>query len=259
MGTAEIDTTRIRSGAGRLLPRGWRDLGLQIGIWFGFLGLYQVVRGLADRNPAEAFANGLKVIHFERTVAGLWELTLQNLTETTHWLGTIAAWTYWNSEFTVVGLALLWVYFRRHDTFRWFRNWILLTNVIGLLGYALMPTAPPRLFPDFGFNDAMANMGALNHGSGFVQLAANPYAAMPSLHSADAFIVGLTLAFLCRRWVFKIIWLAWPAWVWFCVMATANHFWLDVVGGVAIAVVGFLVLRYGRRAVVPVLGERLAA
>ena len=256
MGTAELDTTTMRSAAGRLLPRGWRDLGKQLVIWFAFLGLYQLVRGVANRDPAEAFANGLKVIHFERNAAGLLELTLQNLTRTTEWLGTIAAWTYWNSEFTVVGLVLLWIYLRRHDQFRSFRNWILLANLIGLVGYALLPTAPPRLFPDFGFADSMATFGSLNHGSGFIQLASNPYAAMPSLHSADAFIVGVTMAFICKRWFFKAIWLVWPAWVWFCVMATANHFWLDVVGGVLVAAVAFAILRYGRR-VVPAVSERL--
>ena len=33
----------------RVLPRGWGDLFLQLGIWFGFLAAYQVVRGIADR------------------------------------------------------------------------------------------------------------------------------------------------------------------------------------------------------------------
>ena len=247
MGTVELDSSM--DGARRLLPRGWRHLVLQLGIWFGFLLLYQLVRGVADRDPAAAFANGLKVIHFERNAASLVELTLQNLAVTSHWLGTLAAWTYWNSEFTVVGLALLWVYLRRHDAFRQLRNWLLTANVIGLLGYALMPTAPPRLFPDFGFADSMAQFGALNHGSGFIQLASNPYAAMPSLHSADAVIVGVTLAYVCRNRIAKVLWLVWPGWVWFCVMATANHFWLDIVGGVIVAALAYVILRFGRRLV----------
>jgi membrane-associated phospholipid phosphatase len=69
-----------------------------------------------------------------------------------------------------------------------------------------------------------------------VQLASNPYAAMPSLHSADALIIGVAMALVVRsRWA-KALWLAWPLWVWFTVMATANHFWLDVVAGIAVAV-----------------------
>ena len=46
----------------RVLPRGWGDFGLQLAIWFGFLGAYQVARGLADRNPPKAFENGLRAL-----------------------------------------------------------------------------------------------------------------------------------------------------------------------------------------------------
>jgi membrane-associated phospholipid phosphatase len=88
----------------------------------------------------------------------------------------------------------------------------------------------------------MARFATLNHGSGVVELASNPYAAMPSLHAADALIVGIALAFLVRsRWL-KAFWLAWPVWVWFTVMATGNHFWLDIAAGVAVALAAAIVL-----------------
>ena len=54
-------TAFVQAGR-RHLPRGWLDLGRQVAIWFGFLGLYQVARGVADRNPTRAFENGLGVI-----------------------------------------------------------------------------------------------------------------------------------------------------------------------------------------------------
>jgi membrane-associated phospholipid phosphatase len=213
-----------------------------LAIWFGFLGAYQVARGLADRNPPKAFDNGLHVIGIERHANALFELTLQRLVDGSQVLATAASWTYWNSEFTVLGLALLWVYLRRNDAFVRFRNAILLANVIGLVGYVLLPTAPPRMFPDLGFNDTLSNFSELNHGSGVIEFAANPYAAMPSLHAADALIVGLVLASVCRSKVAKVLWLLWPAWVWFSVMATGNHFWLDVLGGVLVASIALVVV-----------------
>jgi membrane-associated phospholipid phosphatase len=216
-----------------VLPRGWRDFLIQLAIWFGFLLAYQVARGVADRDPTRAFQNGLGVISFEERVGDLYELTLQRLVNSSHFLSEAVSWTYWNSEFTVVGLALLWVYLRRNESFYRFRNWILLANVIGLIGYVLLPTAPPRMFSSFGFVDM--TFGAPNHGSGLVELAANPYAAMPSLHVADALIVGISMALIVRRWWIKPIWLLWPAWVSFSVMATANHFWLDCLGGAVVA------------------------
>jgi PAP2 superfamily len=218
----------------RYLPRGWSDLGLQLAIWFGFLGAYQVVRGFADRNPSKAFANGWEVVHLETHVTNrLYELTLQNFVDQKHWLETAVSWTYWNSEFTVLGLALLWVYVRRHSAFGRFRNAILLANVLGLVGYFLMPTAPPRLL-GVGFVD--------QHRDGFVQLLANPYAAMPSLHAGDALIVGIVLGTLCRSRFWRLVWMAWPAWVWFCVMATGNHFWLDCLAGSAVALLAMAVV-----------------
>ena len=122
------------------------------------------------------------------------------------------------SEFAVLGSALLWVYLRRNEYFKTFRNWVLLAAAIGFIGYVVYPTAPPRMFPGAGFGDTLAQFGSLNHGSGVIELASNQYAAMPSLHAADALIVGITMAYVVRRWWFKGIWLLWPAWVCFSVI-----------------------------------------
>ena len=237
-------TAAVAAIGNRYLPRGWRDFGRQLAIWFGFLIAYQVVRGIADRNPTRAFENGLWVIQVEEHVTGLVELSLQQLISSSEFMTAAVSWTYWNSEFTVVGLTLLWVYLRRNAHFYRFRNWILLANGLGLVGYVIAPTAPPRMFAVFGFKDTLFTFGSLNHGSGLIQLASNPYAAMPSLHAADALIVGISMALIVKsRWA-KALWLAWPAWVWFAVMATANHFWLDIAAGILVALIaGAIVYR----------------
>jgi membrane-associated phospholipid phosphatase len=219
----------------RYLPRGYIDLVRQAAIWFGFLFAYQFARGLADRNPAKAFVNGWRVLDFEQRITHhVFELTLQQVANSSSVLKDAVAWTYWNSEFTIVGLALLWIYLRRNERFTRFRNAVLLANVLGLVGYILLPTAPPRMFPSLGFLDTLDSFGGLNHGSGIISIAANPYAAMPSLHAADALIVGIVLSSAARRPVAKALWLLWPVWVSFAVMASANHFWLDVLAGIAL-------------------------
>ena len=229
-------TAAVAAVGRRYLPRGWSDLGRQLAIWFGFLLAYQVARGFADRSPAKAFEYGRRVIEFEQSVSStLWELTFQRLADSSRLLELATSWTYWLSEFGVLGLALAWVYLRRHEQFARFRNAILLANLLGLVGYVLAPTAPPRMFSDFGFVDTLSQFSALNHGSGLIELASNPYAAMPSLHAADALIAGVVLSFVTRRWYVKVLWALWPGWVWFSVMATANHFWLDIVAGVGVA------------------------
>jgi hypothetical protein len=223
----------------RHLPHGWRGLGQQLAIWFGFVFAYQLARGVADRPPQQAFANGRRVGDIEtHNTNPQYELTFQQFVDQRHWLALSVSWTYWNSEFTVLGLALLYVYIRRNEAFTRFRNTVLLANMLGLIGYVFMPTAPPRLL-GVGFADS--------HTDGLVSLAANPYAAMPSLHAADSLIVGVVLAVLCRRWWSKLFWIAWPAWVWFVVMATGNHFWLDCVAGLGVALLA-LGMVYGRPA-----------
>ena len=221
---------------GRALPRGWGDFFLQLGVWLGFGLAYQLARGIADQDVAQAFQNGRLVIDLERNLHGLVELDLQRvILQAGDWTVQAVNWTYWNSQFTVVGLALLWVYFRRNGHFLRLRNILLLGNMLALVGFVLMPTAPPRLFPEWGFVDTLASSSALNHGSGLVQLASNQFAAMPSIHAADALILGFAMVSLVKWRGAKLLWTLWPSWVWFSVMATGNHFWLDIAAGIGLA------------------------
>jgi len=68
---------------------------------------------------------------------------------------------------------------------------------------------------------------------------------MPSLHCADALILGVVLFTVCRSWWAKAIWAIWPGWVVFTVMATGNHFWLDCLAGILVAILAMTAV-YGR-------------
>ena len=221
--------------AGRRLPRGWAHLGLQVAIWLGFYAAYQIARGAADRGIGEAFWNGTLLIEAENRIGLLVEPGIQNLVERSQFLITATSFTYWLSQFAVVGLTLLWVYFRHHDRFADFRNWLIGANVIGLIGYVLLPTAPPRMFPEWGFSDTLAEHATVNHASGPIAFASNQYAAMPSLHAMDALIVGLVMISVCRTPIARVLWALWPLWLCFAVMGTGNHFWLDCLAGFALA------------------------
>jgi membrane-associated phospholipid phosphatase len=69
---------------------------------------------------------------------------------------------------------------------------------------------------------------------------------MPSLHAADALIVGIVMAVVCRTTWAKLLWAAWPAWVCFAVMATGNHFWLDCAAGFGVALIALAIVYNGR-------------
>ena len=227
----------------RRLPRGWAHLAFQFVIWMGFYVVYQVARGAADRSVASAFHNGEWVLRQEQQLGALFEPAVQRVVDTSSILVTLTSYTYWLSQFAVVGVTLLWVYFRHHEKFAGFRNWLIASNLVGLVGYILMPTAPPRMFPEWGFVDTLGQFSSINHDSGLISFASNPYAAMPSLHAMDALIVGIVMFGLVRSRIAKALWLAWPVWVAFAVISTGNHYWLDVLAGFVLAIATGLALR----------------
>jgi membrane-associated phospholipid phosphatase len=239
----------VNAIAARRLPRGWTHLALQFALWIGFYFAYQLARGVADEGGVErAFANGAWIIDFQRALGSMFEVGLQDAVERSTVLIQALSLTYWLSQFAVVGLALIWVYLRAHEHFYGFRNTLIVGNLIGLVCYVLVPTAPPRMFPEAGFTDTLATHSSVNHSSTLVAFSSNPYAAMPSLHALDALIVGLVMAYVVRSWWAKAFWLAWPVWVWIAVMATGNHFWLDVAAGIVVAgVAATIVYRPWRR------------
>ena len=248
----------MKARLGRVFPRGWRDFALQLGIWLGFALAYQVARGVADRGADEALRNGQQVIDIQRALHALFETDLEQVVlGSGDLLVSAVNWTYWLSQFPVLGVGLLWIYFFRNESFLGVRNWVLLTNVIALVGYVAIPTAPPRMFPEEGFVDTLLVASSFNHESGLIQLASNPYAAMPSVHAADALVIGLVMATLVKSPVAKLAWALWPAWVWFAVMASGNHFWLDIAAGVAVALAAAAILAWvgSRRRVAPAVAS----
>jgi uncharacterized membrane protein YbhN (UPF0104 family) len=112
-------------------------------------------------------------------------------------------------------------------------------NMVGLVCYTLYPAAPPRMLTGLGFVDTL-NQTSVNHNSGLIASLSNPYAAMPSLHTAYALIVGTSAVLLVRTRVLRVLWVFYPALVVFSIVATANHFFLDAAGGAGVATIAAL-------------------
>ena len=70
---------------------------------------------------------------------------------------------------------------------------------IGLIGYGLFPTAPPRFLPEWGFIDSIKQVTGVSGNSTIANVFFNQYAAVPSMHVACAVMLGWTLARLVRR------------------------------------------------------------
>jgi hypothetical protein len=156
-----------------------------------------------------------------------------------HWYDVFASWVYF-SHFvaTPVVAVVLWV--RNRDRFSQFtRRWFTL-SAAGLATYFLYPAAPPWWAAKYGLIDPVARISgrAWNaiglHGAGNVlnagQLAANPVAAMPSLHTAFAlFVVLFFLPRVRRRW-WPLL-LAYPLAMTFTLVYTGEHYVVDVLVG----------------------------
>jgi hypothetical protein len=220
------------------LPRGRGDLLRQIGIWLG-LGLgYEVARALAKGGSPVALGNGRRIVRIEDRFGGLVEFDLRRWAlHAGHAFVVAVDWTYWLAQFAVLSAGLLWVYLRRPTAYPRVRNTLLGVNLLGLIGYVAVPTAPHRLLDIDGLGRAFAS-SRLTFRSGIVGMLANPYAAMPSLRAADALLLAVLVAPLMGRRIFRLAVYCGPVWVCFCVIATGNHFWLDVLAGAALAALG---------------------
>jgi hypothetical protein len=234
----------------RFLPHGWRDFWLQFVVFWIFNLSYEGSRGLSDGARLEALANGQRVIDAEKPLGMYFELDLQNwvLHDAPGLFLSVANWTYFNCQFTISFGFLLWVYFRRNHAFYFVRNVILCADFIGLFGYLAIPTAPPRLYPQLGFVDTLTGE-VVSHQTGIIETFANPYAAMPSLHTAYALTIGTTAVLVCRSLVAKVLWTFYPLLVVYSIVTTGNHFVLDAVAGAGVAgyaLLGSLAIARGR-------------
>jgi len=227
--------TRFFDAIGRRLPHGWRDLLLQLGLFFFAYQGYQLVRGMVDGKTALAFDNARHIVGLERSLGAFFEPGLQQSLLDHTWLIDIANWFYVNSHFVVTTTFLAWLYLFRNHHFAFVRNMFLVAMGLALLGYALFPTAPPRLLPGDGFTDTIATYGAVDQNSSAISLLVNRYAAVPSMHVGFALMIaGAALPIVANR-IGKALWAVYPVVVFAVVVVTANHFWIDAAAGAVVA------------------------
>jgi membrane-associated phospholipid phosphatase len=217
------------------LPKGWGDAGRQLGILVGVDIAYELVRGIADSERADAIAHGTQVIDFERSTHTLFEPGLQAFFLPAHWLIDVANQLYLNAQFSIALGFLVWLYLFRNESYYFVRNMFVVSMGLALIGYTLYPTAPPRMFPEHGFLDTITDFSKVNHDSALAKIFINPYAAVPSMHCAFALMIGATGVMVCRHWFSRAFWALWPVLIAWVVIVTANHYWVDVALGWMVA------------------------
>ena len=209
-------------------------------------GLYELARALVHGDVALAQQRGWAILHWEQH----WHLAVEHPLNVVLAhdvpLAVLAGYCYAALHYVVSPLVLIWMYRRHRPDYGIARTALVLATVIGLVVFVTVPTAPPRLLPGAAFQDTLAHVhqwgwwggeGSVPRGLGGLS---DQVAAMPSLHVGWALWCGVLLArYASRRWV-RWLGVAYPVVISLDVMATANHYLLDVVAGGATMVLGAL-------------------
>ncbi|MEZ5139680.1 MAG: phosphatase PAP2 family protein [Acidimicrobiales bacterium] len=199
--------------------------------------LWRLARQLPLVQEEGAYDRGRQIWDLQRALHLPSELSMER------WLqghDLLAHWTvsyYAGVHVPALLIFLLWLWVRHRDRYPRWRNALAITTGFCLL-IRFVRVAPPRLLPELGFVDLPAELGRDIYGPVGTG-ASDQFAAMPSIHVAWACIVcfGIFTSTTSRwRWIGPIH-LALTFW---CVMATANHWWMD--GIVACALVGLSLL-----------------
>ncbi|GAA2090213.1 phosphatase PAP2 family protein [Streptomyces albiaxialis] len=228
----------------RARPRWWTELPLIAAVY----ALYSAGRLLARGDETTAVSHGLALLRLERRLGIDAETPLNRAFVDHSWLGVPADFAYASLHFLVTPLVLAWL-FRRHAAhYRFLRTWLTVSTLIGLVGFTLLPTCPPRLLDvGHGFTDTMAlysdygwwgTEASAPRGLGGLT---NQFAAMPSLHVGWALWCGAALWRLGPRaaWC-RALAVAYPLATCLTVLGTANHYLLDAVAGAAVMGLGLL-------------------
>ncbi|WP_106435584.1 phosphatase PAP2 family protein [Streptantibioticus cattleyicolor] len=242
--SADVSPARRRPA-----PRWWAELPLIALVYAAYSGGRLLVAG----GTGSAVAHGEAIVRLEHTLRISPEHALNQLFTHQAWLGVPACFAYATLHYVITPAVLVWLWRRHSGSYLYMRTWLMISTLLGLIGFSLLPTAPPRLLPAAaGFQDTMAHFSHLGwwgadasapQGLGGMT---NQYAAMPSLHVGWALWCGVMLWRYAENRVLRVAGLAYPVAITFVVLGTANHYLLDAVAGVAVMIVGLLLTRPAR-------------
>jgi hypothetical protein len=216
--------------------------------------IYSQIRLAATASTATAEENGRQIASIERALGIDIEHWINRATVGVEWLEDALAFYYTSFHFPVPLAILAILYIRRPTDYRWARASLAFATLLALVGFWLYPLAPPRLMPGMGFTDTVHGPQDLaNPDYGAMTAVTNQYAAMPSLHFGWSLWCGVVVVVLAPRLWMKALGLLHPLITLYVIVASANHWVLDAVGGAVVVGTGFglTYLLSGRRSLLP--------
>ena len=226
-----------------------REVSLIVGAMLLYFGVRNVTAGSADL----AFLNAERISRLERWAHVDWERGLQALVVDRDLLVNFTNWVYIWGHWPVILPTALALFLWRRDRYYLLRNAFFVSGAIGFLFFALLPVAPPRLF-DAGLVDTVTSQSSSYRALQPPGLT-NQYAAFPSLHVGWNVLLGIVVFTATRSRVLRFVSVAGPLAMAFSVVATANHFVVDVGAGIVVVLIGLMVATAARRPNVAIVDE----
>ena len=218
---------------------GLKGLGGEAGLIAAAMLLYFGIRNLTAGNADTAFVNADRLVELERWLGIDWESALQSATVRSDAVVTLANWVYiWGHWPVILGVATV-LYIHRRSHYYLLRNAMFASGLIGFAFFALFPVAPPRLI-DMGLVDTVTHRSDAYRALQPPGLT-NQYAAFPSLHAGWNLLVAIVVVMAVAGVALRLVALALPIAMSLAVVLTANHFVIDVAGGVLVVLVGLAI------------------
>ncbi|MES4906809.1 MULTISPECIES: phosphatase PAP2 family protein [unclassified Streptomyces] len=226
-------------------PRLWFEILLvAVSYW-----TYSLIRNAVPEQRHEALRNAGWIWEWEHQLGMAFERGVNHAFDSVGWLIVGMNYYYATLHFIVTLGVLVWLYRWHPGRYAATRLVLFATTGVALLGYYFFPLAPPRLMTGGHFIDTVvAHRTWGSMASGNLANMSNQYAAMPSMHIGWSLWCGVTIAVLARPVWVKALGLLYPTATLVVIVATANHFWMDALGGVICLSFGFTLSRlwYGR-------------
>ncbi len=197
---------------------------------------YFAVRGLTEGLVERAQENARLIIRIEKWLGIYIEGSLQVSILDNDRFVTAMNWVYIWGHWPVIAIVAIWLVHTQYDHYILTRNAFLISGAIGLVIFALLPVAPPRLVGD-GFIDTVTER-SISYRALQPPLFTNQYAAMPSLHLGWDLLMGIALVRYATWLPLRVFGVLLPLFMGAAIILTANHFILDGIAGVSLAIFG---------------------
>ncbi|KLO15633.1 hypothetical protein SCHPADRAFT_824512 [Schizopora paradoxa] len=243
-------TVRIPDTAkysGRLVSRFLARFPFLMEVWYWLLTywVYQIARamqaltmGKGTRGIAQRHAELIIII--ERALHIDIELALQKII-----LTRPALLYFFNKTYAMVHIPATIAFFAYSyyafpaTIFQRTRRTLVLSNCLAFVIFTLWPCMPPRLLPieEYGYVDTLHTGKAASIWT--TNKFQNQLAAFPSLHFGYSWVIGVSLFVYSPSRLVRAVSLFYPLLILLVIMATANHYLLDAVGGFFVTMIAY--------------------